>query len=136
MAGTVTQTLKSISRDDSKMVLTFAWTADASDGSVPSTTTTATITAEISGYDIVEVRTNPGTTAPTASYDIVLNDTDGIDLMGGSLANRSETASERAIPLMTTGVYGTTTIDSTVAMVLTGNSVHSATGTVKLFLER
>ena len=135
MAGTVTQKVDKFPGRNGFKVLTFSWTGAADDGTVPSTATSAAITAEIAGCYIAEARTNPGTTAPTALYDIVINDTDGIDLMGGALANRSATLSERAIPIMADGVYGSTAVDGALTMVITNQAVHSATGTVKIFLE-
>lgn len=116
--------------------LTFTWTGAAAGGAVPNETTTTEITKAIKGMYITEVRTNPGATAPTTLYDIVLNDADGIDLMGGTLADRSATVSERAIPALSTGVYGATMITSTLTMVITNQAVNSATGTVKVYLSR
>jgi len=116
--------------------LTFSRVASADDASFPSTATTQTITDQIAGRYITEVRTNPGATAPQALYDIVLNDTDGIDLMGGTLADRSATASERAIPALATGIYGGTPIDGALTLAITNNNVNSALSVIKIFLER
>jgi len=135
MAGTVTQKVDKFPGRNGFKVLTFSWTGAADDGTVPSTATSAAITAEIAGCHLVEVRTNPGSTAPTAAYDIALNDTDGIDLMGGALNDRSATASERAAPKVATGVYGSAAIDGAITMVITNQAVHSATGTVRVFME-
>jgi hypothetical protein len=48
--------------------------------------------------NIVKIVTNPGATAPTASYDIYLYDKDGIDICSGNLADRSATITEQYIP--------------------------------------
>lgn len=48
--------------------------------------------------DIVKIVTNPGATAPTASYDIYLYDKDGIDVCLGNLTDRSTTLTEQYIP--------------------------------------
>jgi hypothetical protein len=40
--------------------------------------------------------TNPGATAPTDNYDIVVNDADGVDVAAGVLANRDTANSEQA----------------------------------------
>lgn len=137
MPGTVTQTLANLGNNTGGKVLTFTCTAAADDATFPSTATNAAITAAIEGMYIVEVRTNPGATAPQAAYDIVLNDTDGIDVMGGSLADRSATASERAIPMLVTGgTYGSTLIDGALTLVITNNNVNSAIVVVKVFLTR
>jgi hypothetical protein len=133
--GTCTQSLPVITNSNIR-VLTFTCTASVDDGSFPSTATSDAITAAIKGMYITEVRTNPGSTAPQALYDIVINDTDGIDLMGGTLANRSATASERAIPALVTGIYGGTAVDGALTLVITGNNVNSAGTVVKVFLTR
>lgn len=129
-AGAVTQTLERIAGTNIS-ILTFAWTADSADGSVPDTVTTDAITAAIKGMGVIEVRTTPGTTNPTAAYDIVINNADGLDLMGGALADRSATAAEAAFSNSTTGA-----IDSALTLGISGNSVKSATGTVKLIISR
>lgn len=135
-AGTITQALTNLGSTGAK-VLTFTCTASADAATYPSTDTSTEITAAILGMCIAEVRTNPGGTAPTAAYDIVINDTDGIDLMGGALANRSATASERVVPaLNAVGTYGSTLIDGTLTLVITNNAVNSAGIVVKVFLTR
>jgi len=123
-------------------ILTFTCTASADDASFPSTSTDIVdtdgryFTDKILGRYITEVRTNPGTTAPQASYDIVLNDSDGIDLMGGTLANRSATASERAIPALATGIYGGTIVGGAMTLAISNNNVNSAQTVIKVYLTR
>lgn len=145
-AGSVTQTLTAqepagISTGGQVQLLTFSFTGDAGDGKVPSTATSTDITAAIQGMCIYEVITNPGATKPTDNYDIVLNDVDGVDMMGGTLANRDETNSERAVPLLMsttngTEIAGCSLVNGTMTLVITNTIVHSATGTVKVFLKR
>lgn len=134
-AGTVTQTLEKI-QGTNLAVLTFSWTGDASDGTVPSTDTSAAISAAIKGMGIIEVRTTPGATAPTALYDITLSNADGLDLMGGALANRSATLAEAVLPQNAAGDQFARGIDSALTLAISNNSVHSATGTVKVILSR
>ena len=90
-ASTVTIT-RSSRVTDSMHVFTISITADT-DGSVTSTATPF----EING-DVVLAITNPGATAPQADYDITLTDSDGADVMGGTMVDRSASASERAYP--------------------------------------
>jgi len=122
-AGSVTQSWTS-------PTLTFSWVGDVSGGGVP---------AEISELEfnayVCLVVTNPGTTAPTDNYDITLTDEDGIDIMGGQLANRDTADSESAVPKIGT-VYGCRPIDGTITLNITNNSVNSATGTVKVWILR
>lgn len=139
-AGTVTQTYE-VTRNTNVGVLTFTFTGASDDGTVPSTATTTDITAAIQGMCIYEVITNPGATKPTDNYDIVLNDADGVDMMGGTLADRDETNSERAVPLLMTTklgieVPGCSLVNGAMTLVITNQNVHSATGTVKVFLKR
>lgn len=123
-AGSVSQTITK--QPGGVSVLTFTCTADSSGGSYPSTATTV----PIYGYVFLVV-TNPGSTAPTDNYDIVLNDADGIDVMGGMLANRDTSTSEQAVPKIdsTNSIYGPRYVGSTLTLVITNNSVNSA-GTV------
>lgn len=117
-------------------VLTFSCTANAATGAFTATATSAETTARIQGYYLVEARTNPGVPAPQALYDIVLNDTDGIDLMGGTLANRSATVSEAAYPAIAAGVAWPRPIDGVLTHAITGNNVNSAISVTKYFLAR
>lgn len=139
-AGVCTQSLShvpdSVLENSPLKVLTFSCVADASDGSYPSTATSDTITGAIKGFYVTEARTSPGLPAPTTLYDIVLNDAAAIDLMGGTLANRSATLPERAIPMLASGIYGATAVDGAVTLVITNNVVQSAATTVKVFLSR
>jgi hypothetical protein len=136
-AGSVTQGITENQNTNIK-TLTFSWTGDSADGTVPSTASSTTNTSAIEGMCIYHVITNPGGTAPTALYDIVLNDEDGMDMMGGTLANRSATLTELAVPLLdsTNVVAGCRMVNGTITMVITNQSVNSAVGVIKVFLKR
>lgn len=97
--------------------VTFTCTGDDANGTFPNTTT-----VPIRGW-IILAETNPGSTGPTNAYDIVLNTASGVDVMGGSMGDRSSTATERAVP----AVSGW--IDGTLTQVVTNASVNSATFT-------
>lgn len=97
--------------------VTFTCTGDASDGTFPDTTTKV-----IRGWIII-AETNPGSTGPTDNYDIVLNTSSGVDVMGGALANRDVSNTERATP-STSGW-----VNSTLTQVVSNASVNSATFT-------
>lgn len=132
--GTCTQKLDKYSVTGMR-VLTFTCTAGDA-GAYPSTATSAAITTDIAGYYLTEVRTNPGTTGPQAAYDIVLNDANGIDLMGGTLADRSNSASEAAPPAIATGVYWPRLIAGALTLVITNNNVASAVTVITVLLAR
>lgn len=140
MAGTVTQTCKRVYSTEGGpsdlYLLTFAWTADASAATIPATVTTDAITAMIAGKWLIQAVTNPGTTAPTADYDITLTDADGLDVMGGTLANRHTSNTEVAIPYPGSLAYAPVPITSALTLTITNNSVNSATGTVVITLSR
>lgn len=137
--GSVTQIL-SYTANPTKMVLTFLWTGDASNGTVPSTDTSTVITAEISGMNITTIETIPGSgaAAPTNGYDITLINANGIDMAGGKLASRSSTLPEQIICRVnaTDEIYITPPVTGVLTLVVTGNSVASATGVVVVNLER
>jgi hypothetical protein len=93
MAGSATITY-SRSRAGAKSV-SWSWTSDSS-GDVSGTDTDA-----ISGRAYRWV-TNPGSTAPTANYDIVVNDSDAADVSAGVLADRHTSNTEQAYPAANT----------------------------------
>ena len=88
MAGSVTITYSS---HETIKHVQWSWTSDAS-GDVSGTDTMV-----VSGVAL-RWATNPGSTAPTANYDIVVNDEDGIDIANGGLVNRHTSNSEHFIP--------------------------------------
>jgi hypothetical protein len=119
MAGTATITY-SESRPGISSV-TWAWTSDAS-GDVNGTDTVS-ISAEA-----VRWVTNPGTAAPTASYDIVVNDSDAADVSAGVLANRHTSNTEQAYPAADT--YHA--VDGPLSLVVT-NAGSAKTGTLTMY---
>jgi len=127
MAESVTALISRVKDDVS--LLTFTWEASAADGSLHPVDSPA-----VRG-DVILVVTNPGTTAPTSNYDISLTDVDGVDVMGGTLANRHSSNSEQAKPLINNEAC-----DRFVSGVLTlevaGNSVKSAQGVVKVYIRK
>jgi len=88
MAGSV-----EIDYNETKTVktVTWEWTSDAS-GDVSGTDTKI-----LNGIPLRFV-TNPGSTAPTDDYDIVINDPDSVDIASGGLGNRDTSTSEQFIP--------------------------------------
>lgn len=136
-AGSVTQAINRYPNANLRTVV-LSWTGDAANGTVPSTATSDAITADIAGWYVYAIETDPGSVAPTTLYDIVINDASGFDVAGGQLANRSATATERIIPKLdtTASLYGGVLIDSALTLVITNQSAVSATGTVKLFLAK
>lgn len=78
--------------------LSVAWTSSAG-GAV------TTVINPVYG-EVLWVATNPGSTSPTANYDIVLTDPSGIDVLQGSCADRSATANEAVAPMVASSQTG------------------------------
>jgi len=119
MAGTVVAT--EITYPKVKKVK-FAWTSNSSGDA--DKTTTASFTGKL-----IQVTTVPdGTAAPTADYDVEVQDTDGVDLLAGAGADRSATATEH----ITTDNVGAVAV-STLKLVVS-NAGNSKKGTVYVYL--
>jgi len=87
MAGSVTITY---SEHATVKYVQWDWTSDSS-GDVSGTDTKV-----IAGVAL-RYATNPSATAPSANYDVVINDEDGIDISAGGLANRHTSTSEQVL---------------------------------------
>ena len=132
MAGSATvtrqQTPLGVLSPDYLEVITVAWTADSADGSVPDTAL-----GSVEGT-LERIVTDPGSTAPTANYDITVEDADGIDVLGGAGANRHTTNTEEAAIAL--GTYFQRTVAGALTFRLANNAVNSATGTFRLYVKR
>ena len=134
MAGTVTQTVTKTRFEGTNVYyVDIAWTASSSDGSVPDTAFNTAVMNKIEGSYLFLIKTIPGTTAPTANYDITLVDSDGLDVLQGAGNNRSATVIETAVPKQDTGqsIYGPVYVPLPLTFKLANNSVHSATGVAR-----
>lgn len=134
MAGTVVLTTDRIG--GWSRAVTITCTGDAADGSFPATnlaTLLASSPVPLSGR-LVTLQTNPGSTAPTANYDITLVDGDGIDRLQGLGANR-HTSNSEAVAIVYTGTSISPPVapGETLTLTLSGNSVNSAVTVVTLY---
>ena len=138
MAGTVTVTLtkKDKPYDIAGFVeMKIEWVADAAAATVPNTALVSAgdYSAYLAGRSCGLAVTIPdGTTAPTANYDITIEDANGIDMMGGQLTNRSATAKEQVVPKIG-DVYGARLCSGIWTFKLANNAVNSAAGTCYLY---
>ena len=131
VAGTATQTLNKLSSDN------YVWTVSWVDhGAGTTLAMSADVLKKVNGMAIELAVTNPGATAPTASYDITLVDADGVDAMGGALIDRNKDNSEQATPAIIATVYQARRIDGILTFTLANNSVNNALGTLKVFFKR
>jgi len=111
--------------------ITWSWTANSGTGAVTSTACTS-----FKGWVFMATTEPDGTAAPQDQYDITLSDSDGVDIFGGELGNRSNTTSEHAVPVIGTSYYGARFVNGALTMALTGNNVGSAKGTLKIYYTR
>jgi len=112
--------------------LTLSWTAAANGSFTSYTISDAQMLKYLKGL-AYQAETNPGSTAPTAAYDITITNAGGNDIMGGALADRSATATERAAPVLASGTEYPAAINGPLTLNITNNSVNAATGTVVLY---
>ena len=124
-AGTITQS--DVQIYPNTRALTFTCTADAAAHTYPVTASDG----NIDGYVFLVV-TNPGTVGPTDNYDITLTDSEGIDIMGGELADRSNSAEEQAVPLIG-AVFGSRYVRGPLTVTITNNSVASAVVIIRIY---
>ena len=139
MAATVTQTLEPIFKDGKdKYKLTFEWVSHT-DGSVSGFSTddglllTTSITDILRGKELVFGEVTPGSTTPTADFDVVINDANGVDLFSGGFTDCSETATNTAFPYDGV-VYGSIIVNSAITPVIAAAG-DTKDGTIVLFFD-
>jgi len=103
-----------------RIYITLTCTGDA--GGIAAYTFTPA-TQGVRGWYLYNVTTNPGTNPPTAAYDIALL-TDGEDIAGSLLFNRSATATESVVIAPTTKGYHMT--DKAIAITFTNETDNPA----------
>lgn len=86
-------------------------------------------TVGVRGWYLYNVSTNPGSSSPTAAYDITCV-VDGENVCGTSLSDRSATATETALIAPTTQGYHM--IDQTMALTFANNSANPSTIVIRL----
>jgi len=130
--GTLEDTVYHVAGD--LYVMRLTWTAGA--GGVFDDATTSSVISGLVGV----VVTNPGSTAPTDNYDIYLYDVDGVDFMGGTLANRDTAETEQVLPKVhadgTYTIFGSRPVYGKVLVRVSNNSVVSATGVIRIFFTK
>lgn len=131
-ASTCTQGLKCFGSGE-LCVLTMTWVAHT-DGSFTAVNVSATHLATLENHMLFLMRTDPGTTAPTAAYDITLTDAHG-DILGGMGANRSATLTESVVPKIdgTNNLWGTAPWRTSLQLGITGNSTNGGNGVIEFW---
>ena len=129
MAGTITEALTN-ERPPVK-VITLTCTADSSDASFPATALT-NIPHNGVGGRLLQIATDPGSTAPQANYDIAITEGGGADVLLGVGANRHTSNSEVAV-IESNGAHGVYAGTDTLTIAITNNNVNSAGITIKIY---
>ena len=129
MAGTITEALTS-GRSPVK-VITLTCTADSSDASFPATALT-NIPHNGVGGRLLQIATDPGSTAPQANYDIAITEGGGADGLLGVGANRHTSNSEVAV-IESNGAHGVYAGTDTLTIAISNNNVNSAGITIKIY---
>jgi hypothetical protein len=109
-------------------IVTTSWVADDAAATVP------TLSLELKGF-VLKVVTNPGSTAPTANYDISVTDPEdsALDAMATLLNNRHTSTTEQVYPLIS-GAACPIFLCGTYGIAVANNAVNSATGTITFYL--
>lgn len=125
-AGTVAESRGFYKRGDIVEVVLLC-TGDGSDGSIPDTT----ISEDVIGYYLYEVKIVPGGTGPTDNADLYIKDANSQDLLQGQGVNEVDNAtSSHFQPLFYSMVNSALTLD------VDNNSVNSSTYTIYLFFAK
>src|ERR1700744_4911182 len=120
-AGVVRQSFGRIG-NNGNYVLTFSWTADSKDGSVP--VTTAQLTPPSPGFRIDLIEITSGSPAPITGYSVRLLDASMNDLMGGSAS-----AIKVVTPTSLAGPAGALIPNGVIRLSILGQKVPAAVGT-------
>ncbi len=109
-------------------IITVDLVGSSTDGTVP------VLQVPMTGY-LIKVITNPGTTAPTDNWDIILGDPEdaALDAAGSTLLNRHTTTSQQVYPLVS-GAASPILLAGTYALTVSGTSVNSATARIIFYL--
>lgn len=137
-AGTVTQA--DTVRENSNMgVVVLTCTADASDGTYPTTILSAEKIGEMRGWYLKHVFIDPGATGPTANSDITITML-GADLLQARgtdlIENATTTSSYFGIGHGTAKVAAPVPYISPITVTISNNSVNSAVIVIYLVFER
>lgn len=104
--------------------------ASSSDGSLPVLSLT-----NLYGY-VLKVITNPGSTAPTDNWDILLGDPEdnALDALALAVKDRDTATTEAVYPVVSGAATPVWLAKGDYALTITGNSVNSATGRILIYL--
>jgi len=109
----------------------IAFVVDTGDGSL------AAFNVSIKGWIFMVVTTPDTVTSPTPAYDITMlhPPSTGLDIMGGTLADRAETTPEQAFPLLFGTTYGARFVSGLLQILLVNNTELDAEGLIEIYYE-
>ena len=92
----------------------------------------------VKGWYLRAIETDPGTTNPTALYDITITNSRGWDIAGAAVTNRSASLTQTITPRDSDGVAYSPCWDdaSGYTIAVANNAVNSATAAIRLFFSR
>lgn len=133
--GTVTVTrstapVNKLGHNSVTEIIQIDWVADSAAATVPNTSIT------LGGGWVTKVITNPGSTAPTANYDMALGDPEdsALDALAGAIQNRHTSTTEQVYPVGSSAQTPVWLEPGTYTFSLSNNAVNSATGRVLIYL--
>lgn len=128
---------------DGWRITTYLWAADSTgvvETKVTDTFFRGLIKAVVTDPDTTTVPADADSTgqAPSDNYDITLTNTDGLEIMGGSLSNRDTANTEWRAPVaIVPGTLDTLMIElfnnSKLSIAVSGNDIPNARGYIKIF---
>ena len=83
--------------------------------------------------EIIEVQYSPGGTTPSDNYDIVMNDSNSVDILTGTGANLSNSTHTYKVPAVST--YFKVFIEAGAYDLVVSNLGNAKTCTVELFIQ-
>ena len=116
--GTITQKMQSFgSRRDGNTMMKFIMTCTAGNpGAFPPTV--IGFTHQLRGCRLEAIETDAGPILPSA-FDVTLTDSHGFDLLGGAGLGRDPAKTERAVPVIASGVVGTAAVNGDTTLNIT-----------------
>ena len=126
MAGTLTASSSGLSRGITRY--SFVWVSDAS-GDVSGTDVT------LKSGTLLQMTTIPAAAgaAPTDNYDLVINDAQGVDILGGAGANRDTANAEVVVPAVST--YFRRYVEAGTFTPVVSNAGNAKGGTIVLLIQ-
>lgn len=150
MAGTITFSLvkHQVTHDPLMKELVVTCIADSSDGSFPIISTSSqsveppgkgekhSYSREIRGWFLSKISVNPGSPAPSVNSSLYLNDSNGVDILGGAGETVIHNSNSTEVRPFVKGFPYSQPITTALSIIISRNSVNSADIIIRLILTR